>query len=202
MSKNISLWFLFLLIVSFLLSCQFDVNRFPAKKSYGVPRLILKKADNFVISKTGNTFFKKYISLDSSITKPIKEGFFIRYNYRRQEYPFVNEPIYFTLDSNGNILKKYGVVGIPNCLFEPEECEYKIDSAAAVRIGEIAKLPKGVKPWDVNFRWSSEQNRYVWHIIVTTKELGTGKNYKAEGIELLINPSDGEIIKKSKWKIF
>ncbi len=166
-----------------------------------IPAYILKKAERFISSRTGENFFKKNFAFDSLKSKKIKEGFFIRYNYTRAEYPFVNEPVYFIVDSTGKPLKEYGIVGIPDCLLNPESCIYQVDESKAKSIAAKEKLPKGVKPWGVSFRWAPQLSKYVWHIVVTTKELGKGKHYKAEGVELLIDPSDGTVLKKENWAI-
>ncbi len=198
MKKTISLFHLILLI-SLLGACKSGSYLQKEKAKYEVPENILRKADNFVMSKTGEEFFKKNIRFDSLRSRKIKEGYFIRYNYTRKEYPFVNEPVYFTVDSTGKPLKKNGIVGIPNCIFNPENCVYNIDETKAIEIAQKEGLAKGVKKWSVSFRWSPKLKRYVWHIISTTHEFGKGKHYKAEGMEMMIAPTNGEVLSKSEW---
>ena len=199
--KKIIVWFLIIGSFLFFFSCKNSSTAQKSKQDFSAPPSILKKANDFVMSRTGAFVFNKYIKFDSLKSRKIKEGYFLRYNYVRPEYDFVNEPVYFTVDSAGKILKRYGIVGIPNCVFEPQNCVYSIDSAGAVEIARKNKLPAGLKKWDVNFRWNPELNKYVWHIITTVKEFGGAKSYKAEGEEILISPVDGTVLKKSKWII-
>ncbi len=200
MKKIISVLFLVFVFLS-INGCKCRAYLEKEKPRTDVPEFIIKKADKFVMSKTGEKFFRKNISFDFFKSRKIKEGYFIRYNYVRTEYPFVHEPVYFTVDSTGKPLEKFGIVGIPDCLHEPQDCNYKIDKTMAKEIAQKENLARGIKKWSVSFRWENEFNRYIWHIISTTKETGTGKHYKAEGEEIMINPFDGSVLKKGKWYI-
>jgi hypothetical protein len=200
MKKIIPVLFLVLLFLS-INGCKCHKCLEKEGPKTDVPEFIIKKANKFVMSRTGREFFKKNIRFDFLKSRKIKEGYFIRYNYVRTDYPFVHEPVYFTVDSTGKPLKKFGIVGIPDCLHEPINCIYKVNKAKAEEIARQENLGAGIKKWDVSFRWENKLNRYIWHIISTTKETGTGKHYKAEGEEIMINPSDGSILKKGKWYV-
>jgi hypothetical protein len=62
---------------------------------------VLKKADQFIISKTGDDFFKKYITVDFSQSKHIEPNYLMVYKFYMPEKPFVDELIRFTVDSTG-----------------------------------------------------------------------------------------------------
>ncbi|MCK7525364.1 MAG: hypothetical protein MZV64_51015 [Ignavibacteriales bacterium] len=79
----------------------------------------MKKADQFIISKTGNDFFKKYITADFLQSKHIAPNYLMVYKFYMPEKPFVDELIRFTVDSSGKVLTQYEVVGIPDCNSNP-----------------------------------------------------------------------------------
>lgn len=118
------------------------------------------------------------------------------------EKDFVNERITFRTDTNGTVLERYDIYGIPNCVVNPKECEFNITKKEAVDIAKENDLPEGIKDWEVSFRYSGKLERYVWHILATTSEMKTDDINKASGEEIIIDPFDGEVLEHRKWNIF
>ncbi len=166
-----------------------------------VPDSIFVKGDQFISSKVGDEFFKNNFFRDFVFSKKIGSEYYLRYNYRSLDYDFVDEPVYFWTDSLGNVIPNKEIVGIPNCLYSPELCEYAIDREDAIHIAKDEGLAKGVREWDVSFRWNAELKSYIWHILSTTWEIGSGDNYKAKGEEIMIDPVSGSVLKKREWQI-
>jgi hypothetical protein len=162
---------------------------------------IFKKTDKFIISKTGKEFFENHIHADFLGSRKKQGKYEVRYNFRMIDYDFVDEEILIVTDSLGNISGGALIKGIPGCMYEETGCSFIIDRKRAIEIGIANELPEGIKEWNVEFRWSAEVNKYVWHIIVTTNEFGSRENYKADGEEIIIHPSSGEVLKKREWSI-
>jgi hypothetical protein len=117
------------------------------------------------------------------------------------EKPYVKAIIKFTVDSVGNVLKNRDIVGIPKCRYFPEECNFKIDKETASLIASEKGLKEGVKEWDAGFLWDFKRERYVWKILSTISEFGGEDNYKATGQEMIIDPTNGEVLALNDWKI-
>ena len=166
-----------------------------------IPLNVLKKADQFVLSKTGNEFFKKYITIDFSQSKHIPPNYLMVYKFYMPEKMFVDEVIRFNVDSVGNILKQYEVVGIPDCNANPMDCDFVVDEQIARQIATEYGLPKGIKEWKVDFIWEAKYNKYVWHLLSTLKESKGEFGYRADGEQIVIDPNYASVIYQDSWKI-
>lgn len=194
----------------FLLSIIFAVMLFNActcktcgikNEQQPVPDYVFYKTDKYIQMKVGRDFFEKYIHADYKNSIKKRDKYEVRYNFRMIDYDFVDEEILIVTDSSGNILNGALSKGIPSCMNETGGCDFKINKNRAIEIGVANSLPEGIKEWAVEFRWSELVNKYVWHIITTTAEFGGVENYKAEGEELMIDPVNGDILKKRMWSI-
>ena len=166
-----------------------------------IPLSVLNKADQFIISKTGDDFFKKYITADFSQSKHIAPNYLMVYKFYMPEKPFVDELIRFTVDSTGKVLTQYEVVGIPDCNNNPMDCDFVVDEKIAKQIATENSLPKGIKDWKVDFIWEAKYNKYVWKIISTKKETVLQDHDRAEGEFIIIDPSNASILEKESWKV-
>ena len=166
-----------------------------------IPDSIIAKADSFIISKTGEDFFKQYFQIDLQKSNFRDPYFHVYYNFRMLNPDFVDEVAHFYMDRNGNVIDTTGNTGIPDCLINPLDCSFYINESDARKIAEDEGLPAGIKDWLISFRWSSELHRYIWHIISTDREIGEGDFYRAAGKEVMINPSNGEVLKFRRWDI-
>lgn len=188
------------LLVSFLIyscSCSSCSN----KEEANVPLDVLEKADSFIVSKTGEQFFKNYITADFFRIKHTAPNYEMVYRLYILEKSYVDVLIKFTVDSVGNVLKNRDIIGIPNCGFFPQECEFNIDELAARQIAAENGLEEGVKEWKVGFIWNSNYDKYVWHILSTLEEMEGESGYRAKGEEAIIDPSNGEVIALNDWNI-
>ncbi len=168
-----------------------------------IPEKVKKGSEEYIISKTGKEFFEKNIFPDLINTKMVSDYYEMHYVLSMMDHDFVNEPIIFFVDSLGKVNEKYEIKGIPNCIENEQDCEFNITKEMAVEIAEQNNLVKGIRDWDLSFRWHGKLKKYIWHIISTTKEIGNigSEMYKAEGEEIILNPNDGEILSRSEWKI-
>ena len=165
-----------------------------------VPDSIFSKTDKFISSKVGAEFFGNYIHPDFLGSRKLNGKYEVRYNFRMIDYDFVDEEVLIVTDSLGNIPKGALIKGIPDCM-KRWGCNFKIDKNRAIEIGVANLLPEGIKEWSVEFRWSDVVNRYIWHVLSTTSEFGSKENYKADGFEIMIDPVNGEVLKKRAWTI-
>lgn len=188
------------LLVSFLIySCScFTCGQ---KENANVPLEVLEKADSFIVSKTGESFFKNYITTDFFRTKHAAPYYIMVYRFFIPEKPYVDALISFTVDSVGNIMKNRDITGIPNCNNVPPECEFNIDGLEARKIATENGLNDGIKDWKVGLMWDAKYDKYVWHIISTLKESDGEGGYKANGREAIIDPSNGEVMALNDWNI-
>lgn len=166
-----------------------------------VPLEILQKANAFITAKTGEDFFKNYISPDFYRTKFVSPYYEMVYRFFIPDKPFVDNLIHFSIDTLGNINAKREIIGIPEYLLSPESCQFNIDEERAREIAAEDKLEDGVKDWKVGFVWDVKYNRYTWHILATFYELKYDDGYKGNGRELIIAPNSGEVLARNDWKI-
>jgi hypothetical protein len=166
-----------------------------------IPLSVLKKADQFIASKTGDDFFKKFITIDFSQSKYISPNYLMVYKFYMPEKSFVDEAIRFTTDSLGNTLKQYEVVGIPNCNSNPNDCDFVVDEKIAKQIATQNGIATGIKDWRADFVWNNKYNKYVWEIISTTKENKNEDNTRAEGEKIIIDANNSSLLSKESWKI-
>jgi len=166
-----------------------------------IPLEILDKGNEYIISKIGKEFFEKNILIDYKKIENNSTNYKLTYRLYMPEKSFVNEEIYFYLDEKGNLLTDYEIHGVPDCLNNSEECSFEVDELIAVDIALDNGMKQGIKNWDKSFRWSDEFNKYVWHIVSYLEETGEDENYKSSGEEIIINPSNGEIISFREWQI-
>lgn len=166
-----------------------------------IPLSVLKKADQFIASKTGDDFFKKYLTIDFTQSKYISPNYFMVYKFYMPEKPFVDESIRFTTDSLGNVLKQFEVVGIPNCNSIQNDCDFVVDEKIAKQIATENNLSKGITDWKVDFVWNNNHNKYVWEIISTTKESKNEEYDRAEGEKIIIDSNNASVLSKDTWKI-
>lgn len=171
------------------------------KEEAKIPLEVLKKTDQFIISKTGDDFFKKYITADFLQSKHIAPNYLIVYKLYMPEKAFVDELIRFTVDSTGKVLTQYEVVGIPDCNTNPMDCDFVVDEKIAKQIATEYGLPKGTKDWKVDFIWEAKYNKYIWKIISTSKETVLQDHDRAEGELIIIDPSNASVIEKESWKV-
>lgn len=171
------------------------------KEKSNIPERIRKISDNFIIKKTGKEFFDKYVFFDFVKSEVSAGNFHMFYKLSIPEKSFVNETMHFVIDSTGIIQDEYDIIGIPNCNDEPEECIFNLNENEIIKIAKEKGLEKGKKPWEINFGWSTEYGRYVWHILTVNKEITGEEIYKGAGEELILSPSDGSVISQRKWKV-
>lgn len=166
-----------------------------------IPPDIVESGNNFIITKTGEDFFNKYITPDFSKSNKVPNGYFLAYNFNMPEKLFVTGTIRFTVDSSGNILKDSEISGIPDCNQLPEDCEFIIDEQQAVVIAKENNLDEGIKEWRKSFIWSSAYNKYVWQILSTLRESIGDFGYRGNGKEMIIDPNSGKVLALNDWRI-
>ncbi|MCJ7555127.1 MAG: hypothetical protein MUO34_14745 [Ignavibacteriaceae bacterium] len=200
--KTISkvLMFLFLILNSLFLinACSCSSS---AQQEANIPSEVLEKGNRFIISKTGEEFFKKYIQPDFSKSKEIKEGYFLLYNFYMPEKPFVNGMIRLTVDSTGTVLTDREISGIPNCIQTPTDCVFIIDENQAVEIAKQNKLEEGIKEWHKGFVWDVNYNKYIWRILSTLHEMIGDFGYRGNGTQIIIDPNSGDVLAIDDWRI-
>lgn len=196
--QKILLTFAFLTFEFSLVSCS---GSDCVQNNTTIPPDIFKKANEFVISKTGKEYFSKHITPDFSLSREFESGYLIVYHFSIKEKPFVNGTISFALDSAGNINTNKEISGIPDCIISPDDCEFNIDASAAAEIAKQNRLEKGVKEWDLKFLWNAQFNKYVWYVINTLAESEGGYGRRANGKEVIIDPNDGEILIINEWRV-
>jgi len=167
----------------------------------GSPEEIQKKADLFVISKTGEEFFTKYIKADYDKTTQIKDGYLMVYSFSIPEREGINGEIRFSIDSLGNVQTNKEVVGIPDCLSTPGNCDFNISGDEVKNIARQAGFEEGIKDWEVDFVWSNDHKKYLWQIRATTSETKGTEFYRGSGKFMLIDPNNGTVIETKDWRV-
>jgi len=166
-----------------------------------IPEVLIKSSNRFVISKTGEEFFNNNIKPNYEKITKITNDYLMVYNFLIPDKKGIEGEIRFSIDTLGNVQKNKEIVGIPECLSNPENCSFNISKEEAVIIASTSGLEKGVKNWDVNFKWNSIYKKYAWEIISTLSESNGTEFQRANGKTMLIDPANGNIIETSDWQI-
>ncbi len=174
-------------------SCNCGAEEKPGE----VPEKVFKTADEYLSELLGQKFFTQNIYPNYAASGKRNEKYELHYYFTHPEYSFISEDVMLITDSTGTPLQTKGI---------PEKIAYEakkglISEAKVLEIARENNLPKGVKDWQVSFRWEGSLGEYIWHIISTEKELGERENYKAEGVEIMIDPISGDVIKEREWQI-
>ncbi len=172
-----------------------------SQSSDKIPEVLIKSANRFVISKTGEEFFNHNIKPDYEKVTKITNGYLMVYSFSIPDKDGIEGEIRFSIDTSGNVQKDKEIVGIPECLSNPENCSFNISKAEAVNIALNSGLEKGVKDWELNFKWNLIHKKYAWEIISTLSESKGTEFQRATGKTMLIDPANGNIIETSDWQI-
>lgn len=162
-----------------------------------VPSEILEKSDNFIKAKTGLDFFDAHIS-KKNLSKT-DNGYLIVYNLSLNDETTNEISLY--IDNEGKVVEDKEIIGIPDCISNPADCRFDISGEQAISIAKNNGLYEGIRKWDVNFKWNSNHNKYVWEIKSILSEVESGGFIRTTGQTMLINPGDGEVIETSEWMI-
>ncbi len=166
-----------------------------------VPDQILRNSNNFIKSKVGEDFFDKYIRADFHDTKEINSKYYMVYTLKIPEKPYVDTKIKFTVDSTGRIIDKANIVGLPDCLSNPEKCQFNVDEEQAKKIAAENNFKQGIKDWKVEFKWEPKYDQYVWSILSTFEEARGSFGFRGNGEIMLIDPNSGEVISTDTWRV-
>jgi len=165
-----------------------------------IPEEVIKKADEIIINRTGDKFFRKYITLNLEKSREMQDAYYLSYNFKVPEKPFINEEITLIVDKKGNPLPDFEIAGIPDCI--NDSCGFDVSKERALAIAEQAGMKKGIREWDTNFEWDSAQNKYVWLIRSTLSESEGSNGKRGTGERILIDPNSGVVLSKTEWKVF
>ena len=188
-----------IIISSFLFAACCTSNKLSGEKQ-NIPPSVQMKADEFIISKTGEAFFNRNIKPDYEKTVKVKDGYQVVYNFSIPEKEIEAE-IKFTTDSLGNINREKEIARIPECVLTPGNCSFNISKEEAIRIAVNSGLEEGVKAWDLRFSWDSNRKKYLWDITSTLRETRGEGFERVSGKTILIDPNNGEIIETNAWQI-
>lgn len=166
-----------------------------------IPEKLQKKADEFIISKTGKEFFNNYIKPDYNKITEVKDGYLMVYSFSIPDKEGIDGEIRFLIDSLGNIKKDREIVGIPDCKSNSENCDFKISKDEAINLAQRAGLEEGIKDWEVKFLWSTEYEKYTWQIRTTLSETKGTEYYRGSGKIMLVEPGNGNIIETKEWRV-
>ncbi len=201
--KNIAGFILvvsFLPIASIILSSCMCVPCHQREETQ-VPYDVLQKSNEFIIAKTGEQFFKKYITPDFTRTKKDSTGYLMVYQMFDPDRPYVDDLIHFSTDTLGNVDTLKDVIGIPDCKDNPELGNFSLNEEEAIKTAKEFGLPKGIKDWKTGFLWDQKYQQYVWHVLSVTEENKKNGVYSGKGKEIIIDPASGNVLETNDWHI-
>lgn len=166
-----------------------------------IPENILKSSNRFIVSRVGQEFFDEYIKPDIRETKYVDSKYYMVYNFRIPEKPFVDNKIKFEVDSAGQVLNRENVIGLPDCGTDPGKCQFNINEEQARLIAKENNFKEGIKDWKAVFKWDPKYNQYVWSILSTFEESQGTNGMRGNGEIMLIDPNSGKVISTDSWRI-
>jgi hypothetical protein len=194
---------IFIIIISLILISLFidacGCSSCSKQEETVVPKDLLVKANNYIIQRTGNDFFEKYISPDFVRTKYTPPYYNLTYRLIIPEKPYVNTVIQFSVDSIGNVIKDRDIIGIPDC--KEGGCSFNVTEEQAIKIANDSGLEKGIKPWKTGFLWNPKLQQYTWHILSTASESQSSEGFRGSGKEIIIDPNSGLVLEMNDWHV-
>ncbi len=166
-----------------------------------VPDNIVKSSNRFIVSRVGQEFLDKYIKPDYQESKKIDSKYYMVYNFRMPDKPYVDSKIKFEVDSTGHIVNQENVIGLPDCGADPGKCEFNINEEQARQIAKDNDFKEGIKDWKVEFKWDPKYNQYVWSILSTFEESQGSNGMRGKGEIMLIDPNSGKVVSTHPWRI-
>jgi hypothetical protein len=166
-----------------------------------VPNNVLKNSNRFIVSRVGQEFFDNYIKPNFQETKQINSKFYMVYDFKMPDKPYVGSKIKFEVDSTGGVLNRENVIGLPDCGADPGKCEFNIDEEQARQIAKANDFKQGIKDWKVEFKWDSKYDQYVWSILSTFQQSQGSNGMRGNGEIMLIDPNSGNVISTDTWRI-
>jgi len=180
----------------------------------GLPDIVIKNAEEFIISRVGADFFNNYISLDREKSRHQQEDTFcinnpdscseylqkphylVFYLFEIPEKPFISEIIEIALFETGEIIEEREEK-LPDCVESPTKCKFPIDEEEALSIAEKEGLKRGAREWETSFHWyAGDIKNYVWTVSNTLRDSRTFRS----GENIVINANTGELIEISEWE--
>ncbi len=190
--------FVFIVSLTVLFSSCSGNKENPARE---IPKNILDKANNFIVSKTGSDFFNDNFKIDYSAFKSFKGGYRLNYIFQLKDKPYIKQNISISFDSTGNILFTDEIKKIPNLKEQPEKFLFTVSKDDAIKIAENAGLEKGIKEWSVKLEWNENYGIYTWNIISTFSEFKNSAGFRSKGKEIIIDSNSGKILDTKLWQI-
>jgi hypothetical protein len=168
-----------------------------------IPREIVERVEQQLYDLCGKTFFQENFefSSDESSASPgcldrrcVPEfkrhpWYLLQWRFTLDTAPWIDNFAAAIVDSAGVIVKK--TIGIPNCLSNESDCEFKIDENRAIELAHEFGLEADLEDWQVRFIWSQQVEKYVW-------EVNNSPNRKS-GRALEINASTGRLEREYKY---
>lgn len=185
-------------LIIFLVCILFAGTGF-AGESSKLPKSIKTKASEFVKSKSGAAFVKKYLVLNEKNSKPITGAFEVHYDLKGPGGIMSRDAVVLIMDSTGRVINAADQFpGLP----QPKaSTAYKVTEKQVIGIAARAGLEQGVKPWRISFKWRQEAGNYVW-VVTSTLQSGEGSNGPTgSGKEMLIDAVSGSVLLTQPWAV-
>jgi len=193
----------------------FKVNT-PGVIAYQFTDAIMAKANQAVIDRVGREFFEQNYTFDpaSSIYDGSDPGcnpgdtgceqrlahgiYMMVYRFLAPGHPEFETLAGFTLKVREDKIKATDFMGIPDCVLDPNECNFPVDEQSARRIASEAGLEQGLDDWETSLHWwGSEPETYVWTISNTlSSDQNTGQS---NGKSVVIDANSGEVMQILDW---
>ena len=91
--------------------------------------------------------------------------------------------------------QSHGTWNVPNCLDDPQECEFSVDESQAVALAIKAGLPSSLYPLEAEFQWSTKYDSYVWSVFSHQKKREEGGSAYSD--VYVIDANSGEVLSRS-----
>lgn len=134
-----------------------------------VPSYLYEVTDDYIISRVGQGFFSKNITLlkerdkyyhpklrclivPSNCIDTDGPRYGIIYSMEIEESPFANAIIEIDIDENGVLLREQ-YIGLPDCINNPLECIFPINADSAIAIAKSEGMEEGLREYKTTFKW-------------------------------------------------
>ena len=186
----------------------------PLESPIAIPESIISAARDGIAERVGGEYADAYFHFApeySSLLLPeegclenpglcdpanSQEQYRILFFFQIPGKPFIDQPILIVLDADGGLVTELDQLNVPQCILNPDECEFPVDQAQAIAIAKNAGLEEGKAEWVTHFLWNYKYKSYVWSVRNLLEQTSNGES----GEHVLIDANSGNVLMNGRWE--
>ncbi len=187
-------------------------------RSSALPPDVRSRMDSVVFAITGRDIFARYFVLDSTVSGLFRgddfykkentsqqmrylafDHYLVQYWFRIPDKPWRRTRIVWNADLQGTVIPSGALDQIPQCINDPTDCKFQIDSSDAIAIAKNAGIPEGLRPIHALFAVLPFKGRVVW-VVSSTTELRDQPLFSRDTV-YYVDTCTGEVLSRGSGEV-